>query len=359
MRRALLLLSFCLVACPKAPPPKPAPEKPLPPDEAVKALFDKAYRGLEKGDADRFDGLFSEDALVFGLGPADTWTGGANVVTNLRQQLLPIGLSGDALEIESSQLVVGLGRGDDTAWAFDLPKVRTTHQGTRSTWLPRVTAHLVREGDRWRIDALHVSLSVPDALVSAPDASKKLLAPVDVPADRSPGAEELVGLVRRSLEDYAVKVQRTSEHPEFIQFGTSGAEVFVDGAQFKKLLTPQLGAIKKAGYAWKLDGNLRVSLSPTHDSGWAAAVVGQKVGTGKKAQTYPPFRFLWTFQHEGDFWNITSEHQSLAVKEELRAPATKEELEIWAQVKSQLAVSRKASAPGSAADAGTESMQAW
>lgn len=364
MRGCLLVCSLLLVACPKAPPPAPPPPRPLEPDEAVKALFQKLYEGLERGDADRLEGLFTDDALVFGLGPADTWAGGANVITHVRQQLLPIGLSGDALEVESTRVVVGLGPGNDSAWAFDLPKVHTTHHDDTSTWLPRVTAHLVREGERWRLDALHVSLAVPDAMVSAPDASRKLLAPADVPADRSPDADELVGLVRRSLDDYAVKVERTSESESFVQLGTSAPEVFVGGQKFKALLVPQLGAIKKAGYAFRLDGNLRVSLSPGGRSGWAAAVVVQKVGVGKKVQTYPPFRFLWTLEKEGEFWNITSEHQSLAVKEELREPASKEELETWKQVRAQLPEKLKAKpAPGDAgtpapADAGP-AMEAW
>lgn len=320
---------LALLGCPK-PPPKGVEVKPPPdPIEGARETMKKLYEAVEAGNADLLEPLFTDDALIFGLGPSDTWQGGLVITERARQALLPIGLAGDAAKIEDSNIVVGLAEEEYAAWAFDLPKVTTTHKGKEETWLPRVTAHLVRDGDRWRIDALHLSLSVPDALVFAPDAAKKLLAPADVTNDRSPDSEQLTGLVKRSLEDYGVKIDRTSERAEFVQLGTSAAEVFIGGKAFKDLIKPQLGAIKKAGYTWKLDGNLRVKLAPGGKSGWAAAVIVQRQGSGKKQQTFPAFRTLWTLVEEGGVWNISSEHQSLAVKEELREAANDEQLKTW------------------------------
>lgn len=325
-----LLLCVGLLACPKAPPKREveAP-KVVEPAEAVRQTLEKAYRAVEAGDADQLEPLFTDDALVFGLGPSDTWLGGLVVGERSRQALIPIGLGGDSLKIEDSRLVVGLAREEYAAWVFDLPKVTTTHKGKSDTWLPRLTAHLVREGDRWRIDALHVSLPVPDQLVFAPDAPKRLIAPADVNNERTADSDQLVGVVRRALDDYGVKIDRTSERPEFVQLGTSAPEVFIGGKTFKDLIRPQLGAIKKANYTWKLDGNLRVKLAPGGKSGWAAAVVVQRAGSGRKTQVFPAFRFLWTLIEEDGVWNISSEHQSLAVKEELRDAATDEQLKTW------------------------------
>ncbi|MFZ5444976.1 MAG: nuclear transport factor 2 family protein [Myxococcota bacterium] len=320
-------------ACPKAPPKVVEPPKVLEPAEAVRETMEKAYRAVEAGDGDQLEALFADDALVFGLGPSDTWLGGMVVGERSRQALLPLGLGGDSLKIEDSRLVVGLASGETAAWVFDLPRVVTTHKGKTERWLPRLTAHLTRDGARWRIDALHVSLPVPDQLVFAPDAQKRLIAPADVTNERSPDADQLVGLVRRALDDYGVKIERTSERPEFVQLGTSATEIFIDGKVFKELIKPQLGAIKKAGYSWKLDGNLRVKLAPGGKSGWAAAIVVQRVGSGRKAQVFPAFRFLWTLVEEDGVWNISSEHQSLAVKEELRDPATDEQLKTWKDVR--------------------------
>ncbi len=330
MRRALFVLSLVLIACVKAPPKVVVePKKVLEPIEAVRETLEKVYKAIEAGDADQLEPLFTEDALVFGLGPSDTWQGSTVISERSRQALLPIGLGGDAVKVEDSRIVVGLAAGEYTAWAFDLPKVSTTHKGKTQSWLPRLTSHLVREGDRWRIDALHVSLSVPDQLVFAPDAAKRIIAPADVTNDRSPDADQVVGVVRRALDDYGVKIDRTTERAEFVQLGTSAAEVFIGGKAFKDLIKPQLGAIKKAGYTWKLDGNLRVKLGPGGKSGWAAAVVVQRVGSGKKAQVFPAFRVLWTLVEEDGVWNFSSEHQSLAVKEDLRDPATDEQLKAW------------------------------
>ena len=293
-------------------------------------MIETLYAAVEAGDADQLEPLFTEDALVFGLGPSDTWQGGTVIVDRARQTLLPIGLAGDTVKVEDSQRGGGpRPRTEYAAWAFDLPRVTTTHKGKCETWLPRLTAHLVRDGDRWRIDALHLSLSVPDSLVFAPDAAKRLLAPADVTNDRSPDSEQVIGVVKRSLDDYGGEDRSHQRARRVRAAGHVGAEVFIGGKAFKDLIKPQLGAIKKAGYSWKLDGNLRVKLAPGGKSGWAAAVVVQRQGTGKKLQVFPAFRVLWTLVEEDGVWNISSEHQSLAVKEELREPASDEQLTTW------------------------------
>ena len=330
MRRLVsLLIPLALVACVKAPPKKVVEPKVVDPIDAAREVIENLYKAVEAGDADQLESLFADDALVFGLGPSDTWQGGTVVVDRARQALLPIGLAGDEVKIEDSQIVVGLNDAEYSAWAFDLPRVTTTHKGQSDVWLPRMTAHLVRDGDRWRIDAVHLSLAVPDALVSGPDAAKKLLSPADVTNDRSPDSEQVIGVVKRSLDDYAVKLDRTSERAEFVQLGTSASEVFIGGKAFKDLIKPSLGQIKKAGYTWKLDGNLRVKLAPGGKSWWAAAVVVQRQGSGKKMQVFPAFRALWTLTEEAGVWNISSEHMSLAVKEDLRDAATDEQLKTW------------------------------
>lgn len=330
MRRLLfLLVPLALLGCPRPPPKRVVEPKVVDPLDAAREVIEKLYAAVEAGEADQLEPLFTEDALVFGLGPSDTWQGGTVITDRARQALLPIGLAGDAVKVEDSRVVVGLSLEEYAAWAFDLPRVTTTHKGKSELWLPRLTAHLVRDGDRWRIDALHLSLAVPDQLVFAPDAAKKLLAPSDVSNDRSPDSDQVIGVVKRSLDDYGVKIDRTSERAEFVQLGTSAAEVFIGGKAFMDLIKPQLGAIKKAGYSWKLDGNLRVKLAPGGKSGWAAAVVVQRQGAGKKLQVFPAFRVLWTLEEEAGVWNISSEHQSLAVKEELREAATEEQLKTW------------------------------
>lgn len=330
MRAVALLVVVIVSGCVKAPPKKVVEPPPvLEPVEAVRAVLQEAYAAVEAGDADRLRPLFTDDALVFGLGPSDTWSGGETVLEKARQALLPVGLAGDGVKVVDSRPVAGLSEDGRSAWLFDLPKVKTVHLEQDATWLPRLTAHLVQVDGKWLMDALHVSLAVPDQLLSAPDASKRLLPPTDVPAERGPDSDQVVGLVRRALEDYAVKVDRTSERAEFVQLGTSPSEVFIGGKAFKDLIRPQLGAIRKAGFSWKLDGNLRVKVAPGGKSGWAAAVVVQRMGVGKRQQTYPPFRFLWVVVEEDGLWNIASEHQSLAVREELREGANEEQLATW------------------------------
>lgn len=331
MRWALVIAVAVLASCAKAPPPKKVVEapKPVDPQDAVKRLVADVYEALQAGDVRRFEALFTDDAMVFGLGPSDTFNSRDALIERVRQELLPLGLGGDALAVSHSRTEVGLGDGETSAYFYDLPKVTVTHRGKDSTWLPRITGHAVKDGDRWRIDALHVSLGVSDALLSRPDAHRLMLPPAPVADERGADTEELLGLTRRIVDDLAVKVARASERPGFVLIGTSPVELFEGGKTFKDLVRPSLPAIKKGGYVWKLDGPLRVRLAPDHRTGWAAGVLVLRIGSGKKAQVLPPFRALWVFAEEQGVWNLVSEHQSLAVKEDLREAAGDEELAAW------------------------------
>jgi hypothetical protein len=198
----------------------------------------------------------------------------------------------------------------------------------------------------WRIDALHVSLAIADNLIFTPDAPKRWTPPADVNKGRQEDTEQIVGLVKRALDDYAVKVERTSPRGEFVQIGTSPAEIFASGLNFQKLIQPQLSGIKRAGYSWKLDGNLRVRMAHDGRSAWAAAIVIQSVGTGRKPQVFPAFRVLWTLTEENGVWNFSSEHQSLALKESFRSASSPEEVAVWKTHKQLIENTKKSIKPG-------------
>lgn len=184
----------------------------------------------------------------------------------------------------------------------------------------RVTGHAVKVDGAWQLDAVHVSLGVPDEKVFAADAARKYLPPADVLAERGKDSDELVGLTRRLLDDMAVKVDRSSDRAEYVLIGT-GSELFEGGKSFKDLVRPQLAAIKKGGFAYKIEGPVRSRLAPGRTSGWVAANVVLRIGSGKKQQVLPPFRVLWIYAEEKELWNLVSEHQSLALKQDLRSPA--------------------------------------
>ncbi len=346
MRWALVVVLALSSSCVRGAPSSSASEaaKPVDPRDQVKALLAATYAALQAGDAEALEPLFTTDAMVFGLEPADTISSRTALIARVRQEVLPIGLSGDVLAVTDSRTEVGLASGGASAWFYDLPKVTVTHRGSTSTWLPRLTGHAVRDGDRWRIDALHASLAVSDELASRPDAARVIAPPAAVTDERSAGSEELLGLTRRLVEDLGVKVERASEQPGFVLVGTSPVELFEGGKTFKALVKPQLPAIRKGGYAWRLDGPLRVRLAPDKQTGWAAGVIVMRVGAGKKVQVLPPFRTLWVFAEERGVWNLVSEHQSLAVKEALREAADSEQVKAW-QAMRDVAARRPAELP--------------
>ncbi|MBL8919978.1 MAG: nuclear transport factor 2 family protein [Myxococcaceae bacterium] len=321
MTRQWLLLLLLALGCPKPPPPKPAPPPPPPdPMVEVRELVKFAYSTLETGDPDPLKPKVAPDVMAFGLGPSDTFSGRDPAINFVRQELLSISLESEVLRIRSGRIDVGLAQGEQSAWFWDLPRVEYERKGKTTTWLARVTGHAVKQDGAWQLDAVHVSLGVPDEKVFAPDAARKYLPPADVLAERGKDSDELVGLARRLLDDMAVKVERSSDRAEYVIIGTS-TELFEGGKSFKDLVRPQLAAIKKAGFSFKTEGPLRSRLAPERGSGWVAANIVMRIGTGKKQQVLPPFRVLWVFAEEKGLWNLVSEHQSLALKQDLRTPA--------------------------------------
>ena len=78
-RLLLVLLPLTLLSCVKEV-PKKVEAKVLDPIDGARAVIENLYKAVEAGDADLLETLFADDALVFGLGPSDTWQGGTVVV---------------------------------------------------------------------------------------------------------------------------------------------------------------------------------------------------------------------------------------------------------------------------------------
>ena len=296
---------------------------------AIAEVMRQLYGALEQGDAGSLESLITDDAFVFGLEPADTWQGAMVVGERLKQKWSLLRQAGVELRVEDSLVRVGLDSTGQAGWAFDLPRVTALRQGRSTQWIPRVSAHLIAQDGAFRIDALHISLPVPDEIVLAPAASKRLLAPADVAQQIAPEAEQLATVVQQSLEDFGGKIERVIARDEFVQMGTAAAEIFVGGREFKRMIRPQLPSIRRAGYQWQLEGNLRVKLAPDRKSGWAAAVVLQSSQEGKTQKSYPPMRFFWTWVLEDAGWKLSSEHQSLPLPIDKASPASERDLAIW------------------------------
>lgn len=330
LRELTLLVVLVLCGCPKAPPPKKvAPPPPPDPKAEVRELVKTVYSTLETGDPDPIKTLIAPDVMAYGLGPSDTFAQRDPLINFARQELLSISLESEVLRIRSGRVDVGVALGEQSAWFWDLPRVEYEKKGKTTTWLARVTGHAVKLDGQWSIDAVHVSLGVPDEKIYAPDAAKKYLPPADVLAERGKDSDELVGLARRILDDVVVKVDRTSERSEVVLLGTGPGELFEGGKAFKDLVKPKLNEIKKAVFSYKVDGPIRSRLAPGQGTGWVAANVVLRLGAGKKQQVLPPFRVLWVFAEEKGLWNLVSEHQSLALKQELRSPADDEAIKAF------------------------------
>jgi hypothetical protein len=327
-RRLLAPALALLAACTHAPPPRPV-EAPRDPQTELRELVARTYEAVEAADADRLVELFTADAMVFGLGPTDTLNFRDSLIDRARKELVPVGLKTTPLHLEPAHLVVTLAEGGQSGFVSDAPRVLVGLKGEARTFLPRLTAHAVHEGEHWRFDALHVSLGVNDDDLYAADAARRFVPPTDVVAERGKDADQLIGLTRRLLEDLLVKAERTSLRADVVLLGTSPTDLYEGGAAFKSFVKQNEAAIKKAVFSLKIDGNLRARLAPDGKSGWVAATVVLRLGQGRKQQTLPAFRALWTFVEEGGLWNLLSEHQSLGLKPDQRVPATAEQLKAF------------------------------
>ncbi len=332
--RWLLLAALLLQgACPKAPPTKVLPPPP-PPDPAaeVRDLVKFVYTTLEAGDPDSLIPVVTTNVMAYGLAPSDTYAARDPLINFLRQELLPVSLETEVLRIRTGRIDVGVADSGQSAWFWDLPRVEYERKGKgkATTWLARVTGHAIKRDGQWVIDAVHVSLGVPDEKIYAADAARKYLPPADVLAERGKDSDELVGLARRILDEVVVKVDRTSDRTEVVLLGTGPGELFEGGKAFKDLVRPQLAGIKKKSeFTYKVEGPIRSRLAPGLGTGWVAANVVLRMGAGKKQQVLPPFRVLWVFAEEKGLWNLVSEHQSLALKQEMRSPADEDAIKAY------------------------------
>jgi hypothetical protein len=353
MIRQLLIavgISMSGAACTKAPEAVASHSDSLAahdPRGAVDALRSRLYRAIERGDADDVIPHLAPDALVFGLGPNETYNFRDVFIEALRRDLAAV-RSGDLrLTIADSRPVIGVGADGTSAWFFDRPDVVRSTGGNNVTCAPRVTAHAVLVGGAWILDAVHVSLPVPDAQVYAGSALKRFTAPAELVNEQEDSTLQFRGLTKRILEDPALKVRMTSDRPEVALIGTDPSEVFVDGVSFKKKMEPRLSGIVPGSFSLKIEGNLRARRSPSGRTGWVAGNVVLRLFSGKRKQVLPAFRSLWIFAEEGEDLHLVSEHQSLGLRPEQQrwlpgsgsssvgpppptpAPEVGEEIDVW------------------------------
>lgn len=296
------------------------------PEAEVRATVEKLYRALEALEPEQLETLLTPEAVGLGLGPGDFFTSRPALIEEVRQQLVAVGLRGDTLTVKHSQLEVGVAKNGRSAWFHDWPVVERSRGGKTVKYRPRVTGHVVAEGVGYQIDALQVSLPVPNGVLFAKDADAKLGRPRDPPALKGEGSAPLLELTQKLLDDLKVKVDRTADGAEVVLVGTDASEVFIGGAQFKKLARPLVGQAKKSGFSYRFESGLRSKLAGGGASGWVLGNVVLTVGQGRAGRELVPFRSLWVFAKGEKGFQLVSEHQSVGLKPELREPATAPEL---------------------------------
>lgn len=292
------------------------------PTEQVKSLLADAYTAIETHEPERLNELLAPDVTAFGLGPKDAFDDRDTLVAALRRQMVPLGLRAERLTVTKSAPHVGLGRTGSSAWFADFLSVDRLQPGKPTeTWAVRVSGHAIEQDGVWRIDAIHVSVGYPDADLYNPTVSARLSPPASAGEGRGPGADQIVGLTKRLLDDVELKIARTSPADEVVLIGTDASDVYVGGAKFKAFAESKLPELKKAAFSYRIESGPRARLSADGTTGWVAATVVLRLGSGKRQQTLPAFRVLWVFaSEEADRWSMVSEHQSVGLLPGQRLP---------------------------------------
>ncbi len=308
-----------LVSCLRAPSKNPVFNDLADPRDELRVLLRASYEAMQRRDADKLMSLLAPDAVVFGLGPSDAFNFRDTALEALKQ--LPAE-GKHALKITPGRMPVGLAAGGQSAWLWDFPQV----EAGGAVYLPRITAHAIREGEAWRFDAIHCSLGVRDALIYASDASKKFVAPSALAGANAKSSEALIELTGKVLDDVIFKLEHTGDAADVVLLGTDPGEVFEGGAAFKAMAKPKLAEIKKSAFDYRVDGPVRARVAPDGRTGWVAANVVLRVGSGRRSQTLPAFRTLWVYELIQGHWALVSEHQSVALRDEQRDPATPDQV---------------------------------
>ena len=123
-------------------------------EDAVAAVLDALHEAASTSDAQRYWGLFAEDAIFFGTDPTERWT-----IEDFHGYADPAFESGRGWTYHVLERNVFLAPGGRMAW-FDESLHNANYGNCRGTGV------LVRRDDAWKIIQYNLSIPVPNDLAA-------------------------------------------------------------------------------------------------------------------------------------------------------------------------------------------------
>lgn len=121
---------------------------------AVSGVLDAFHRAASEADAERYFGLFAEDAVFLGTDATERWTRG-----DFEEYARPYFDAGQGWTYVPIERRVSLASGGAVAWFDELLE----NQGLGLT---RGTGVLVREGGEWRVAQYNLTIPVPNEVAA-------------------------------------------------------------------------------------------------------------------------------------------------------------------------------------------------
>ena len=121
-------------------------------DSEIRMALEQAFDAINAGDRDRLRSFLAPDAIHIGTDP-DEWMTSEEMVATLGGV--------ETLSVKAVlDDVTAHGETSDVAWAVGHAHFES---GSRRSRPVRMTAVLVRDGNRWRVAHSHYSIGVPNA----------------------------------------------------------------------------------------------------------------------------------------------------------------------------------------------------
>jgi ketosteroid isomerase-like protein len=166
-RREAVLAGLASLAATIAAPPavnaqtsEPEPETPENPElEPLRALLKALDVAFTNQNLDGVMATLSENAALMGSGPGEVWSGPDEIKAAYQHFFEGFDIGQQSFDYEFSLGQVGA----DSGWLMTSGNVSGTKEGNEFTFPVNISLVATKEGDKWRIAAMHFSTLTGDS----------------------------------------------------------------------------------------------------------------------------------------------------------------------------------------------------
>jgi ketosteroid isomerase-like protein len=267
-------------------------------NKTVKAFVQEIHTAIEHKDAQHISELVLDDVFIFGAAANAVSTEKNQFVTNLRAQFEQ---AKDAeLQVQSSEIKVGLCNSGRSAWFFDSFIVE--NKGISRTIPIRFTGLLTYD-QNWRLAAAYWSIPLRDneyqySLLQDGKIQSGVALDYQVAPEAQPFAQSLAEVMANPI----LMSELYSTRDDSFTIGSTVEEVFLaaDGKNWVREIT-------ELPLKFALRGGVHGGISPDGCTAWMATHMDIVGGITM------PYRFFYVWLREQDEWKIVVSHDAVSI----------------------------------------------